>query len=42
MYRVVKVQEYILFLEYFKLIVNCSCVQKKKKKQEIKGDISPG
>ena len=33
-------QEYVLFLEYFKLIVNCSCVQNKK--QETKRDISPG
>ena len=39
MYRGVKVQEYVLFLEYFKLIVNCSCAQKKK--QETKIDISP-
>ena len=30
---------YVLFPEYFKLIVNCSCVQKKK--QETKRDISP-
>ena len=29
MYRAVKVQEYVLFLEYFKLIVNLSCAQKK-------------
>ena len=34
MYRAVKVQEYVLFLEYFKLIANCSCVQNKNKKQE--------
>ena len=27
-------------LEYFKLIVNCLCVQKKK--QETERDISPG
>ena len=39
MYKGVKVQEYVLFLEYFKLIVNCSYVQKKK--QETKRDISP-
>ena len=32
MYRAAKVQEYVLFLEYFKVIVNCSCVQKKNKK----------
>ena len=30
----VKVQEYVLFLEYFKLIVSCSRVQKKSKKQK--------
>ena len=29
-------QEYILFLEYFKLIVNCSCVQKKKETRNKK------
>ena len=34
MYRVVKVQEIVLFLEYFKLILICSCVQKKNKKQK--------
>ena len=39
MYRALKVQEYVLFLEYFKLIVNCSCMQKKE--QETKRDISP-
>ena len=37
MYRGVKVQEYVLFLEYFILIVNCSFVQKKK--QETKKEI---
>ena len=40
-YRGIKVQEYVLFLSYFKLIVNCYCVQKKKK-LETKRDISPG
>ena len=34
MYRGVKVQEYVLFLEYFKLILNCSCVKKNNKKQK--------
>ena len=33
MHRAVKVQEYVLFLEYFKLIVNWLCMQKKNKKQ---------
>ena len=34
MYRAVKVQEYVLFPEYFKVIVNCLYVQKKNKKQK--------